>query len=257
MNNKNYHISPKDELSIEQAIRKAFKETPPTLGIIGISGTGKSSTLNSMFNTNLAVSHVIPCTKEFINTNLKINCSSEYSTIENAALRVVDAPGLGADIAEDPKYLEMYHKHLTNCDAILWILSARNRAIALDQIYLKELKQYHEKIVFGINQVDIIEPINWNTKTNLPSQEQYKNIQIIVEDRKKKIESIIKKEISIVFYSAKKRYRLADVYEILINAAPKHRSWMFEPIKAFNALDWIPEAIRGEVEQLLHSKNQA
>ena len=257
MKNKNYHLSFEDESLVEQAIRKAFQEKPPTLGVIGVSGTGKSSTLNSMFNTNLAVSHVVACTKEFINTDLAVNFSSELSTMQTSALRVVDAPGLGEDLAHDPKYLEMYQENLVHCDAILWVLSARNRAIALDQMYLKELRQYHERIVFGINQVDIIEPMNWNYKMNLPSQEQSENIQVVVEDRKKKLESIVKREIPIVAYSAKCRYRLSDVYEILVNAAPSDRSWMFEPIKAFNALDWIPEAVRGEVEKLLRSKNQA
>lgn len=260
MNKKKYHIpsSPNDQLSdaesqIEQAIRKAFIEMPPTLGVIGVSGTGKSSTLNSMFNTNLAISHVVACTKEFIDTDIAVKFSSEQSTMQTAALRVVDAPGLGEDIARDPEYLEKYHKNLERCDAVLWVLSARNRAVALDQMYLKELKQYHDKIVFGINQVDILEPNNWNSKTNLPSQEQISNMQVVLEDRKKKLESIIKRDISIAVYSAKRRYRLANVYEMLINAAPTDRSWMFEPIKGFNALDWMPEVARETVEKILNS----
>ena len=37
--------------NLRQKIEEAFASTPPTIGLIGVSGVGKSSTINSMFKT--------------------------------------------------------------------------------------------------------------------------------------------------------------------------------------------------------------
>lgn len=83
---------------------------------------------------------------------------------EELSLIVIDAPGLGEDIDNDPRYLEMYKTNLVQCDVILWIMTGRNRAVALDQMYLQQLSDFYSKIVFGINQVELVEPQAWNLK---------------------------------------------------------------------------------------------
>jgi len=235
------------ESTIKNAFLKEITEKPPRIGLIGVSGVGKSSTINAMFKTDLEISHVKACTKEFKTVNLSVEINEGEATGNKALLQIIDAPGLGEDIALDPKYLEMYKDNLGKCDIILWVLTARNRAIALDQMYLKQLEEFGHKMVFGINQVDLIDPIDWNTKLNLPSKEQEANMNIILEDRKEKLEIIMGREISIIPYSAEHKYKLEELFAEMIITAPKERAWIFTSIKAFSPFDFVPEEIREQV----------
>ncbi len=96
-----------DELQkVKQAMLKELATTPPTIGLIGVSGVGKSSTINSMFKTNLAISHTSACTKEFEASRLRLQMKEGEVKNEFASLVVIDAPGLGEDIKLDPEYIE-------------------------------------------------------------------------------------------------------------------------------------------------------
>jgi len=243
MNNK---LTAEEIEKLRQEILKEVNTKPPTIGVIGVSGVGKSSTLNSLFKTNLATSDTVACTKEFRREPLKLEFQQGYAKKEKVSLVVIDAPGLGEDIFKDPEYLEMYKKNLVECDVILWIMTGRNRAIALDQIYLQQLTDFHPKIVFGINQVELIEPLHWNEKINVPKEQQLKNIEIIEADRKEKIEKIIKTEIKLCSYSAKKKYNLEELFGLIIDNCPPNRKWVFDGLKNFHYADFLPEEIRNQ-----------
>lgn len=249
-------LSDEDEAKIKRAIIEEILNRPPTIGVIGASGTGKSSTINAMFKTNLAISHVVACTKEFRDVNLRVNVTSGQAQGEGTLLRIVDAPGLGEDVSRDPLYLEMYRKNLVRCDVILWVLAARNRAIALDQMYLKELKEFADRIVFGINQVDLVEPMDWNQRINLPSKEQEMNIHVITDDRKEKLQSVLGRELQVVPYSAKVKYNLQELFTILVESCPKPRAWIFSAIKGFRPDDFLPEAARDRVMRMLDEQKK-
>lgn len=244
---------PPDQLAaMKKAVSEAFRD-PPTIGVIGVSGVGKSSTINAMFKTNLPISHTTACTAEFQDVDLKTEIRDEGVAHGQAvALRVVDAPGLGEDIAKDPEYLAMYRRHLDRCDVILWVISARNRGIALDQQYLNKLKKYHKKIVFGINQIELVDPMNWS-RINMPSVEQEENLQIILDDREKRIQSVLNAPVRITLYSAQRGYNLQELFTNLIDSCNSKRAWMFGAIKSFSPEDFIPaeyrDAVRNAAEQ--------
>ncbi len=241
-----------DQIAVlKEVFRKALRETPPTIGVIGVSGVGKSSTINAMFKTDLPVSHVIACTKEFRSIDLNVEVRhQEVARGDRALLRVVDAPGLGEDIRRDPDYLEMYDKHLFSCDVVLWVMSARNRGMALDQQYLQALKKYHEKIVFGINQIELVEPMNWS-KINMPSVEQERNISIIIDDRKERLQSVFDAPVVLSSYSAHKGYNLQELFTQLIEHCKSERCWMFGALKAFDPDDFIPTGYRNLVRRTI------
>jgi predicted GTPase len=136
-----------DELDkLRDEIRAVFAEHPPTIGIVGVSGVGKSSTINALFKTELATSDTVRCTTEFCRVELNVTVKKEQEDL-TARLWVWDAPGLGEDHTADARYLEQYEKHLAECDVVLWIMAARNRAVALDQMYLQKLSQFKDKML--------------------------------------------------------------------------------------------------------------
>lgn len=151
------------------------------------------------------------CTTKFTETLL-----SPSNINKDIKLKIYDAPRLGEDEETDEKYLEEYREKLKECDVILWIMTSRNRTTALDQHYLKKLMDFKKKIIFGINQVDLTEPLNWDDVINLPSKEQKKNINFIVEDRKVRLEKVLKESVEMIPYSARKKYNLQTLFLDLI-----------------------------------------
>lgn len=215
-----------------------IQEHPPTIGLIGVSGVGKSSTINSLFKTTLPTSDTVACTKEFENVDLGLEFQQGELKHQKTALRVFDAPGLGEDVAMDEQYLQMYKQFLPQCDVILWVMSARNRAIALDQHYLQQLSEFHHKIVFGINQVDIIEPINWNGDFNIPSTSQEDKMKEILSDRKTRLQNVLGQEPRVVCYSSRRGYNLELLFVTILQSCPTDRAWIFHGLKNFKPQDF-------------------
>jgi len=225
------------------AIEHQFQVSPPTICVIGLSGVGKSSTINSMFGANRAVSATIRGTSRFDAETYDIESTKVAGLRLNCRLRIYDAVGLGEDIDLDAKYLRRYKSHLPKCDIALWIVAARNRAIALDQQYLQQLARVLPNLVIGLNQVDLVEPLDWVESTNLPSAAQQRAIAVIAEDRKTKLARYARQgDVAVIPYSALRYYNLQSLYLECVRSAPAARRWMFDLIKSFSTADWLARA---------------
>ena len=236
--------------TIVKALRASIKSKPLRLGIIGVSGVGKSSTVNALFNSTLAVSHTIACTKEFTTVPIAVDLKIAGDH-ERSLLHVVDAPGLGESLAADRLYLEKYRQELPACDAVLWLMAARNRGMALDQMYLSELVDVCPNIVFGLNQVDLVEPRNWSERLNLPSDEQLMYITEIENDRRSKLEEVAGREISIVSFSAARKYRLSELFAELIRALPEDRRALYDLVRGFRPEQQFDKEVLLKAQRLL------
>lgn len=199
----------------------------PRIAVIGETGVGKSSTLNAMFNAGLQVDHVRACTKKSEKLNIPVN---EIKGL-NGSVIIYDMPGLGEDIDADEFHKNTYRKVLRKCDVALWVLDGSSRQFSHTQRVLRDLVDPImgdlERLVFGINKIDLIEPGKWNDKYNLPSLDQEKNISIKVEDVIHKIGKVcnISKE-KIIPFSATKWYRLAELFGAMLDACPEERAWV-------------------------------
>lgn len=233
-----------DLQKIISAMMNEVTNRPPTVGLVGVSGVGKSSTINSLFKTQLATSDTVACTTEFEDIDLSLEFVQGKAKKNPVSLRVIDSPGLGESVTKDPYYLDQYGLHLDKCDVILWIMSARNRAIALDQQYLQRLSPYHEKMVFAINQADIVEPLDWNERFNIPSRSQENNLKIIQDDRATKISSVLGRNVALVCYSSKTGYKLEYLFKIVLEACPEERRWIYDGLKNFSYKNFIPKELR-------------
>lgn len=232
-------LSADDRELIRQRLSEDFHRHPPTLGVIGVSGTGKSSTINSMFRTSLLVSHTRAGTKQFEETELHLVANKGVVAGEPIDLVVVDAPGLGEDVRRDPEYLAEYQQKLPTCDVILWVMTARNRAVALDQRYLEQLTEFRSRIVFSINQVDLVHPMDWAPGSPIPSPEMRDRIAEIAADRAEKIGAVTGDRTTVIPYSAERGFNLEALFHALISAAPEQRAFAFDLLKEFSYGNWI------------------
>jgi predicted GTPase len=231
-----------DVAALRRAIEREFVTAPPTICVIGLSGVGKSSTINAMFGTDKAVSATTRGTHRFRADTFAIHSERVDGVPLAAALRVVDAPGLGEDAALDANYLKRYREHLPKADLALWVVAARNRALALDQQYLDALRSVLPHAVIGINQVDLVDPLDWDGRINMPSLAQDVAIQAIVTDRAAKLGPHFRAPPKAIAYSARHYFNLQALFAALIDAAPPKRRWMFDLVKSFSTADWLAQA---------------
>lgn len=203
------------------------KAIPPKVAVIGKAGVGKTTTINNLFNAKYHTSHTIAGTKAAQ--------EEKFELAGGGSLTVVDMPGLGEDIDEDQKYLQIYQDILPQVDVVLYIMQANAKDMAADEEILRFVvsnaaKDQQRRIVIGLNQVDTIPPTNWDKDFNLPSPEQEINIERRCNDIIAKLsqETGISQD-NIVFYSACRRYRLYDLLIAVIKAAG-NLGWKF-PIR--------------------------
>lgn len=143
----------------------------PVIGIMGKSGTGKSSLCNELFQGEVSpVSDVNACTRDVLRFRLR---SGRHSLV------IVDLPGVGENGRRDHEYRALYRRMLPELDLVLWVIKADDRALTVDeQFWLGVMQPYRQKVLFVINQADKIEPCyEWDTLTSKPSTHQQRNLK--------------------------------------------------------------------------------
>lgn len=236
--------------ALREKLHGELDSRPPAIGVIGVSGTGKSSLINAMFRTQLPISHTRACTTHFLATELDVRPKGDAYEDRPTRLVVVDAPGLGEDVRKDNEYLSDYHRTLPDCDVIVWLMAARNRGISLDQQYLENLAEFQDRMVFAVNQVDMVHPMDWNYKINLPSEQMESAITDIVADRTERIAAVIGRTPKVTAVSARAGYNLEQLFSTLIDSAPQKRRFIFGMLKNFSYTDFIPPAVRQSLSNI-------
>ncbi|HEX6368615.1 MAG TPA: GTPase [Longimicrobium sp.] len=231
-------LSAHDQAELSRLMQETLKK-PPTIGVIGVSGVGKSSAINAMFRTQLPISHTVACTKEFRDIPMRLKIQNGPAEGHDVQLIVCDAPGLGEDRRLDPEYLQMYRERLPHCDIILWLMTARNRAIALDQLYLEQLSEFHERLVFGVNQVDLVEPMDWKVGMPIPSRQQEQHIREIVRDREDRLGRFLGRQIEITPFASSRGYNLEALFTNMLKSCRGNLSWIYAGLKNFSYIDFV------------------
>jgi len=183
--------------------------------VAGSCGTGKSSTLDALFGTRLTTGP-----------------TRVVATVDLPAVRLIDTPGLGEDAARDRAVLPEIARVVPSADLVLWVLNGRNRGLAADFAYLDTLAVPHERLVFGVNQVDLAGPADWNTQLGLPSEAQDQHILELLEDRRARLATGLGDARPVVGYSAVRAFRLQELFTELVAAAPPDRAGALRAAKA-------------------------
>ncbi|EFM8967082.1 TPA: GTPase family protein [Escherichia coli] len=139
----------------------------PVIGIMGKTGSGKSSLCNALFADKVSpVSDVTACTRDPLCFRLQVG---------EHAMTIVDLPGVGESESRDVEYAELYSQQLPRLDLVLWLIKADDRALAVDEHFYRRVigEAYQHKVLFVISQSDKVEPTSGGEKL---STKQKQNI---------------------------------------------------------------------------------
>lgn len=140
----------------------------PVIGIMGKSGTGKSSLCNAIFQSRICATHPLNgCTRQAHRLTLQLGARR---------MTLVDLPGIGETPQHDQEYRELYRQLLPELDLIIWILRADERAyaadIAMHQFLLNEGAD-PSRFLFVLSHADRVFPAEeWNNQNSTPSRHQ-------------------------------------------------------------------------------------
>ena len=129
-------LSPEDGKEMKRLYDEK-KNTPVRVGILGQSGVGKTTTVNNLFGAKFKTSRTLEGTKE-----------AQYKDFElenGSIITIVDLPGYGRSLEADEKYKDIYIRELKNCDVILLIIQANDKAIADDQYMVQCLYEWSKE----------------------------------------------------------------------------------------------------------------
>ena len=164
-----------------------------TLAVVGQFKRGKSSLMNAIIGRELLPTGVIPltsaitvlkygpkerlvvrCTGALFPKELPISCLSDYVTekgnpsnrkkVKTACVELpvpflrcgiefVDTPGVGSAITANTMTT---YSFLPECDAVLFVTSVDTPMTSSELVFLKEIRQYVDRIFFVVNKIDLL-----------------------------------------------------------------------------------------------------
>lgn len=202
---------------------------PLDVMITGVTGAGKSSTLNALFQRNVAK----------VGMGVEPETMAIDSYLMNDRIRLWDTPGLGDGIARDKihakKMIDLLAKTYHHddgsfgfVDLALVVLDGGGRDMGttyelLNQVLLPNIAP--DRVMVVINQADIaMKGRNWCGQTNRPET----TLQNFLADKALSIQQRVLEATGLqikrpIFYSAEKRYNLNGFFDFIIEHIPAQR----------------------------------
>ncbi|EFG90207.1 hypothetical protein CLCAR_0413 [Clostridium carboxidivorans P7] len=215
-----------------QDIRKKLEIArfrPLDVMVTGVTGAGKSTTLNSLFEKEVA----------------KVGTGVDPETMEldsyalSDLVRFWDTPGLGDGVDMD----RMHSKKLINLlyktyvldnttygwiDLVLVIIEGANRDMGttynlLNNVIVPNFQK--DRILVAINQADVaMKGRHWNNKTNQPEPILKKFLDEQAESIQRRVKEATNVDIiKPIYYSAEYNYNITKLFDTIIENMPTRR----------------------------------
>ena len=218
--------------TIDEKLEKA-RFYPLDVMVTGVTGAEKSTTLNSLFEKEVATvgDGVDPETMELDSYRL------------NELMRFWDTPGLGdgveADKIHSKKLVDLLYKTYVLddneygfIDIVLVIIEGSNRDMGTTYKLLNEIivpNFQSDRILVAINQADVaMKGRHWDFFNNRPDEvllDYLEKQAYSIQRRVKEATGItIKKP---VYYSAEKGYNMSKLFDLIIDNMPKCRRELY------------------------------
>ncbi|MDF3829806.1 MULTISPECIES: GTPase family protein [unclassified Pseudocitrobacter] len=186
----------------------------PVIGIMGKSGTGKSSLCNALFRSSVCATHPLTgCTREAERLTLELG---------DRQMTIVDLPGIGETPEYDHEYSTLYQRLLPELDLIIWVLRADERAYAADiamHRFLLAEGAAPSRFLFVLSQADRVSPANeWNSKDIIPSLQQQASLAAISA----RVAGLFPSSFPVLPVAAPSGWNLPTFVSLMIHALPPH-----------------------------------
>lgn len=226
MEELDFNLYRRNELERRLNIMKAY---PLDIAFVGVTGAGKSTTLNTIFGRKI--------TKVGYGVSPETMDISSYKL--NDFFRAWDTPGLGdgyeKDLVHQKKIVDLLldtckigDKSYRLIDMCVVIIEGSNRDMGttytlLNDVVIPNIEK--ERIFILINQADVaMKGRHWDKKNNVPDVVLKKYLEeqsnSIVKRVKEATNISIKKP---VYYSAYYKYNIKEVFDLIIDNIPKER----------------------------------
>ena len=228
-----------DDIEKTKQISKLLKIRGKKVNIllVGATGSGKSSTINALFNMEVA--------KVGVGVDPETDRITKYD-LEN--LTIWDSPGLGDGVENDEKITkdiikklnEMDDEHNPLIDIVIVILDASSKDLSMSYNLINKViipcigeKNAKERILLTLNQADVAMKGNhWNSEKNEPDDVLKEFLDKKAESVRKRIKEGTGLDIMPIYYCAgykedggeqRKPYNLTKLLYYTVKAIPKDK----------------------------------
>ena len=193
--------------------------------IVGACGCGKSSTINALFNMDIA--------QVGYGVDPETQCVSEYK-LDNLYLH--DTPGLGESTEKDKVHMKKIKAALQETtsdgkaliDVVLVIIDGSHRDMKssfelINKVIIPNMAEKN-RILVGINRCDLaLDGRGWIAELNYPDEELLERLVEKAESVKRRIEEETGVVVEPVFYSALHKYNISKLLSYLVKCTPKRK----------------------------------
>lgn len=207
-----------------------FRQQELHILIAGPTGVGKSSTINALFDTEVA--------EVGYGVDAKTDRIQEWKLDENLYLH--DTPGLGDGAAKDLVYKQMIKAELEKknsdgsavIDVALIIIdgSHRDMGTSIDLINGTIIPNMEDKsrVLVAINQCDMADGgRGWNKKGNFPDKKLVQRLNEKTESVQRRIKESTGVDVQPIYYSALHKYNISKLLSFIIKCTPVKKRFFY------------------------------